>query len=225
MKKITLLITTIVIAFVIPFNKGQSVNAEDVSQQALQLVERGFEAQVSLSGKEQSLSEIRQTLEPYFTDAVIEKFIEENVVKTDQGYSVLGSDFPLHYIPFFSYEHTKVKQINKGILVYEFFKENNEGPVTYNDHYEGLLLQREEGGWKVADIYMDLSEQAIEKWTAENVVKSTSDNDKRKAPNNPKIGIPLKNLVFQHTSDYQVKESENEQPLVTLFTSTISIFQ
>jgi hypothetical protein len=41
-----------------------------------------------------------------------------------------------------------IKRSN-GIYVFENFPANTEGPVSYDKHYEGLLIRKIKGVWKI----------------------------------------------------------------------------
>lgn len=117
-----------------------------------QLLQEAFQAQLSLGKKLQSMEEIQKTLYPYFTEDFTRKFLDENLVAENGKYITYGTDFPIYYIPFFSYTgETKVVRSQDYIYVFEFFPETNEGPVSYESHYEGVRLDKADGVWKVAE--------------------------------------------------------------------------
>ncbi len=157
-----LLLFTAAIFFVFPlFSQAKSTfdNDDDV----LQFIQAAFQAQVSLSEKGRSLTEINELLAPYFTEQAEEKFLEENLFEENGRYFTLGTDFPLYYIPFFSYQgETKVLWIDERIYVIEYFLKNDEGPVSYDSHYKGVLLVKEEGDWKVAEFLYDFTPEEIQ---------------------------------------------------------------
>lgn len=128
-------------------------------------LEEAFSAQVSLSEVERSLEEVKEVLVPYFSDDYIDMFIKENVVEENGKFLTYGSDFALYYVPFYTYsEQTKVVQLNDSVFVVEFFPRSMDGPVTYDDHYVGLELKREDTGWEIQSIQNDnLPREVIER--------------------------------------------------------------
>ncbi|HAQ07661.1 MAG TPA: hypothetical protein DCR24_09135 [Bacillus bacterium] len=78
------------------------------------------------------------------------------------------------------------------IYVVEYFPGNVEGPVSYENHYEGLRLVKQENRWKVADyLYNDIPEEVIKKAYPENIKKK---NVSEAMPENNNL-IP-QSLVF-----------------------------
>lgn len=133
--------------------------AEETESFDNMMVERTKEAadvQLSLSDRGYTYNEVKEKLSAYFTDQFINYFIMINMAKeSDNLYYVMGTDFPIDYIPFFGYEgNTRViKDINLGrAAVYEFFPASTDGPVGYDDHYEAVIYTLENGVWKVKEI-------------------------------------------------------------------------
>ncbi|CAH0345900.1 DUF3993 domain-containing protein [Bacillus sp. CECT 9360] len=145
------------------FSYGSEADAQDLNKgQIYGLLEEAFQKQVSLSEESRSLEEISEVLDTHFTDSFKKTFIHENVVKTDGGYATAGTDFAFYYIPFFSYsENTEVtyEPDTERLLVREYFPGSVEGPVNSEDHYETVVLVKEDGTWKIADVLYD-NEQA-----------------------------------------------------------------
>jgi hypothetical protein len=110
----------------------------------------GFDAQVSLSEQLRTKEEVHNTLKPFFSERYQRSFLKENIVEEEGKYVTYGSDFAQYYIPFYQFsEQTKVVIGAKKIYVFEFFPANTKGPVSYNSHYEGLLLKKINKEWKV----------------------------------------------------------------------------
>jgi hypothetical protein len=126
---------------------------------------KAFDSQVSLSEKGRTMDEIEAVLSPYFTEEYKSQFIGENVVGQENDYQTYGTDFAPYYIPFYAFsEKTKVVEMENEIYVVEFFPGNTEGPVGYEDHYEGLKLVIEDGDWKVAQyLYDEVPQEVINK--------------------------------------------------------------
>ncbi|WP_079508255.1 DUF3993 domain-containing protein [Mesobacillus jeotgali] len=131
-------------------------------EEVFEFLGNAFESQVSLSEEGRTLEEINSILDPHFTEDYKSKFIKENVVGQENQYQTYGTDFAPYYIPFYAFsEKTKVVENENEIYVVEFFPAASEGPVSYEDHYEGLKLIKEKDGWKVADYLYDQVPQEV----------------------------------------------------------------
>lgn len=141
------------------FSYGSQADAQDLHRgQIYGLLEDAFQTQVSLSEEYRSLEQISAVLDAHFTDSFKDKFIDENVVKTDEGYATEGTDVAFYYIPFFSYsENTEViyDSDKDTLFVQEYFQGSVEGPVNSEGHYETVVLVKEDGLWKIADVLYD----------------------------------------------------------------------
>jgi Protein of unknown function (DUF3993) len=165
MKKylLTCMIGIITISFIFPsLSRAASTLSDDNS--VFQFLQEAFQAQVSLGEQLQYMEDINKLMIPYFTDDYMSVFLEENLVAENGKYITYGTDFPIYYIPFFSYtEETKIIWSEDHIYAFEFFSETNEGPVSYDSHYEGVRLDRAAGDWKVAKyLYDDIPSEIIE---------------------------------------------------------------
>ncbi|KQL18915.1 DUF3993 domain-containing protein [Cytobacillus solani] len=172
MKKIFLASITCILLFSFIFpslSHADSRFSDDKS--VLQFLQEAFQAQVSLSEKFQSMEEIQNTLFPYFTEDYTREFLDENLVAENGKYITYGTDFPLYYIPFFSYTaETKVIRSQDHMYIFEFFPETDEGPVGYESHYEGVKLDKADEVWKVAeflnhDVLTEIIDQSKEDTT------------------------------------------------------------
>jgi hypothetical protein len=150
--------------FLVPANAYANSDL-DGREDVFTFLGKAFDSQVSLSEKSRTMVEIEEVLDPYFTEDYKSRFIEENVVGQENEYQTYGTDFALYYIPFYAFsEKTKVVEMENEIYVVEFFPGSNEGPVGYEDHYEGLKLVKEAGDWKVADyLYDEVPQEVINK--------------------------------------------------------------
>ena len=177
------LLFVMMILLIFPSSHARAQLAED--EEMIQFIQAAFQVQVSLSEMERSMPEIIELLSPYFTESAREKFINENIVEENGRYFTLGTDFPLYYIPFFDYEDkTEVIRGKKQIYIVEFFPKSVEGPVQYDAHYEGILLEKENGLWKVAEFLDDLSPIVLREQQVEEIDQT----------------------VFQHTEEIILKE-------------------
>lgn len=135
-----------------PQAKGEINNRKEV----FTFLKGGFEAQVALSEELRSKDEIVELLNPYFSESFQQKFWKENVVKENNKYITYGSDFAQYYIPFYHYSNrTTVIFAENKIYVFEHFQKSTEGPVEYKSHYEGLLIKKISGEWKIDQYLYD----------------------------------------------------------------------
>lgn len=150
--------------FLIPANAFADSDL-DGRESVFAFLGKAFDSQVSLSEKARTMEEIEAVLDPYFTEDYKSRFIDENVVGQENEYQTYGTDFAPYYIPFYAFsEKTKVVEMETEIYVVEFFPGNTEGPVGYEDHYEGLKLVNEDGDWKVAQyLYDEVPQDVIDK--------------------------------------------------------------
>ncbi|MBS4189035.1 DUF3993 domain-containing protein [Bacillus sp. FJAT-49705] len=135
-------------------------------KEVINFVQAAFQAQVELSEQPRTIKEINELLSPYLTKEYQKLFLNENLHSVDDRYITYGTDFPLFYIPFFSYsDKTKIVWDHEKIYVIEFFSENDEGPVSYDNHYEGVSLEKIDNSWKVSGIYNDdMPDQIIQQF-------------------------------------------------------------
>jgi len=145
------------------FGLNSNVMAKGKHVDYKQFVKDAFQTQVALSEKERSLNEIKGMLRRYFTNDFISLFLEENLVKTDNGYQTFGTDFPLYYIPFFSYDDkTKVKKLGNRIYMYENMSKKDDGPVVYKNDFQGVRLKKADGGWKIDDVLYSVPKNIVQ---------------------------------------------------------------
>ncbi|MBS2968654.1 DUF3993 domain-containing protein [Metabacillus sp. KIGAM252] len=124
-----------------------------VKQRSFNMLQDAYQAQISLGSKERSKTEMKRVLNPYFTDEMANIYLKHNAVKGQKQYIVYGTDFPILSIPFFSYgAETKLKDKGDKRIIYQYFEHTDEGPVTYDSHYEAVTLTKSAGKWKVSSI-------------------------------------------------------------------------
>ncbi|WP_191565754.1 DUF3993 domain-containing protein [Metabacillus idriensis] len=170
------LFSSIFAALILFFAFGQAGHAEAAigKQEAVDIVQNAAEAQLALTETERSLEEIEKTLSPYFTDEFISEYMKENVQKGENEYIVYGSDFTSYGIPFFNYnEKMEFGRENSTLKLYQFFEGEDEGPVSYEDHYEAVEFKEEDGGYKISSIEYADEEPKIE---AVHTEKNTEDS-------------------------------------------------
>ncbi|MBP2239947.1 hypothetical protein J2Z40_000500 [Cytobacillus eiseniae] len=139
-----------------PITSAKAEMVPSDQQSVFQFLQDAFHAQVTLSEKPRSMKEIKEILSPYFIESFTAEFLKENLESENGKYITYGTDFPIYYIPFFLYsEETKIVQADDHVYIYEFLSQFDEGPVSYDDHYEAVRLDFVEGEWKVAEIYYD----------------------------------------------------------------------
>lgn len=153
MRKVLFLIIPLVLVIIPLFPKAQETNLDN-RENVFAFLKDAFEAQVSLSEQERSQEEIKGILNPYFTPEYQKVFWKENIHEENGRYFTYGSDFARYYIPYYQFsERTKVAFSPNKIYVYEYFPKPQEGPVLYKSHYEGILLKKTSGKWKVAQYF------------------------------------------------------------------------
>ncbi|MCV9887437.1 DUF3993 domain-containing protein [Metabacillus halosaccharovorans] len=145
----------LIIAFLLVFSHPvfaadlENLNRENI----LSHLQDAFKAQQSLSEKPREKAEMVQILSEYFNKDITNQYLKKNLFEEDGKYIVYGTDFPIYVIPFFTYdEKTKIVEENDQIVVYEFFPASNDGPVSYDDHYEWVKLTKTQKGLMVTDI-------------------------------------------------------------------------
>lgn len=150
--------------FLIPAN-AYAKSGVDGREEIFAFLEKAFDSQVSLSEKGRTMEEIEGVLDPYFTESYKSRFMQENVVGQENEYQTYGTDFAPYYIPFYAFsDKTKVVDMENEVFIVEYFPGNSEGPVSYEDHYEGLKLVKQDGNWKVADyLYDGVPQEVINK--------------------------------------------------------------
>lgn len=149
--------------FLLPVHIFAAASITDNREKVLDFLQDAFQAQVSLSEKDRTLEEVRAILAPYFTKQYTELFLKENLVKENEMYFTLGTDFAIYYIPFFQFsEKTRIVTEQNQIYVFEFFPGNLEGPVSYESHYEGILLEEMDGEMKVVQYLDQVPEKIIQ---------------------------------------------------------------
>ena len=87
------------------------------------------------------------------------------------------------------------------IYVFQFFPGNQEGPVTYDDHYEGILLKKQNKQYKVAKFLEDIPDEIVH-------VKEEKYNDTKEIELSSFIPtfmisrVPVKNYIKNFTDFY-----------------------
>jgi hypothetical protein len=162
MKKTLLLL--LVVLLLIPLSPNAKVNL-NTKNEVFRLLQDAFQIQVSLSEKTRTKQEIIDLLDPYFSKGFKNLFWKENIFEEEGEFVTYGSDFAPYYIPFFHYSNeTKVVISPESIYVFEYFPASTDGPVGYDNHYEGVLLKKVDGGWKVDQyLYDNIPHSILEK--------------------------------------------------------------
>jgi hypothetical protein len=141
----------VLIIYILPDSPKASEDQLNSREKVFQFLESAFQAQISLSEKDRTMEEIDALLDPFFTKQYQQQFLEVNLQEQNGKFFTYGTDFGQLYIPFFAFsENTKVVIEKKKIYVFEYFPKNQLGPVGYDAHYEGLLIDKMEEQWKVS---------------------------------------------------------------------------
>lgn len=162
MKKTLLILLVVLLLIPLSPNAKDSLSNKN---NVFSFLREAFQAQTSLSNQTRTKQEISDVLSPYFSDKYQKMFWNENIFEEEGKFVTYGSDFAFYYIPFFEYsEETKVVISPESIYVLQFFPSTTEGPVSYADHYEGILLKKMDGGWKVDEyLYDNIPKSIIDK--------------------------------------------------------------
>ncbi|RHW31142.1 DUF3993 domain-containing protein [Neobacillus notoginsengisoli] len=162
MKKALVFICALIL-FMPVYSKAETGRTD--RDEILTSLKKGYEAQMSLSEQLRTKKEIDEVLSPYFTDDYKALFWDANVIEENGKYVTYGSDFAQFYIPYYEFSNSTEVVIDQDkAYVFEFFPANTEGPVGYEDHYEGLLLEKEKGTWKVSEyLYNQIPESILHK--------------------------------------------------------------
>lgn len=163
-KEVFIFFLTVLILFIIPISPKASHNELVNRDGVMQFLELAFHQQVALSEKVRSMEEIKELLNPYFSQDYQQKFLEANLYEEDEKYCTYGTDFGQYFVPYLRFsEKTEVVIEPSQIYVYEHFERNHEGPVGYDDHYEGILLEKIKGEWKItAYLYNEIPKRIID---------------------------------------------------------------
>ncbi|WP_442599315.1 DUF3993 domain-containing protein [Neobacillus sp. D3-1R] len=164
-KEVFIAIFTVLLLLIIPISPKASGNELKNRDGVMQFLEEAFHQQTSLSEKVRSMEEINEVLTPYFSKEYQKKFLDANLYAEDGKYCTYGTDFAQYFIPYRRFtENTEVVMESKQIYVFEYFKKNHEGPVGYDDHYEGILIEKVKNEWKVTDyLYNHIPRRIIDK--------------------------------------------------------------
>ncbi|MGN1401888.1 MAG: DUF3993 domain-containing protein [Bacillus sp. (in: firmicutes)] len=130
---------------------GVLTSADDQNEIYKETVRKGEEAQWQMTdGALLTEEEVKDRMDPLFTDKFIDQFLNEGMMEDNGRYFIPGSDFPVHFIPHFEYgKEMKYREDGNQMVLYEEFPAFNEGPVSYNAHYEAVYLVFEDEQWKV----------------------------------------------------------------------------
>lgn len=158
--------------FIFLISLSQHVAAEEPNERPqsdiLSHVQNAFEAQVSLTEEPRSKEEIERILEEYFLDSFIKVYLKENVESVNNQYIVYGTDLPKNTIPFFQYNgETVIEIVDEQAMIYEYFEANNEGPVSYDNHYEVVFLKKTINNWKISSIEHEVNKPFLNKEPAQ----------------------------------------------------------
>ncbi|MEH7234914.1 DUF3993 domain-containing protein [Bacillus sp. JJ1562] len=187
-----------------------SSNQPLTKEEVFTLLQEAFQAQSSLTLEFRTYDEVQQILAPYFYEDYAATFLEENLMKEEEGYIVYGSDFALYFVPFYSYtDKTKIlfDQGENKIFVYELFKTPESGPVSYKDHYEIITLEKINSNWMITDLAMEDEPPSVKEDTGQKEISKTD------------LAFLTWNLF--KTTIYSLLEMDNRTPLQAGFFNKI----
>ncbi|WP_010282865.1 DUF3993 domain-containing protein [Bacillus timonensis] len=179
-KRITVLLIAICLIGLVSVPTAKASSDQPLSQeQVFTLLQEAFQAQSSLTLEFRTYEEIQQILSPHFHEEYAKAFLQENLIKEEEGYIVYGSDFALYFIPFYSYsDKTKVlfNQEENKYYVYELFEAQDSGPVSYNAHYEVITIEKINSNWLITDLSMQDEAPIVKKAVVRgsNIIEDTT---------------------------------------------------
>lgn len=173
-----ILFFTVLILLINPISPKASENELGTKDEVMQFLKQAFNRQVSLSEKVRSMEEIEELLNPFFSQEYLQKFLDANLYEEDGKYCTYGTDFGQYFIPYLRFsEQTKVVIESNQIYVFEHFEKNHEGPVGYDEHDEGILLEKINGDWKITTY---LYNQIPQKITDQAQLEKMDNDDQQK---------------------------------------------
>jgi hypothetical protein len=156
------LIFLVLIIYFLPDSPKASEDQLDNREKVFQFLEMAFQAQIALSEKDRTMEEIEEILNSYFTKQYQQKFLEVNLHQENGKFFTYGTDFGQLYIPFFAFsDNTKIVIEKEKIYVFEYFPKNLQGPVGYDAHYEGLLIDKVDEQWKISQYLINQIPESI----------------------------------------------------------------
>lgn len=164
-KYFQLLTIILLLIYFIPDSPKASEDDLNSRDKVFQFLNSAFQTQVSLSELDRSMEEIKTLMEPYFSKEYQQKFLDVNLHEENGKYFTYGTDFGELYIPFFEFSDiTKVvfDTDAEKIYVFEYFPKSKEGPITYDNHYQGILIKKIENQWKISEyLYNQIPQKII----------------------------------------------------------------
>ncbi|OEH94229.1 DUF3993 domain-containing protein [Bacillus solimangrovi] len=137
---------------------SEQINSDDIQT----FLQQANESQIRLHDEYRSKKEIESLLAPYFTNDYTKQFMEYHTFEFEEGWIALGTDMMALYVPNFNFEeNTMVKQTEDQILIYHFVPARSDGPTTWLDHYEGLIIKKLEDGLRIAEYVISEDEPQI----------------------------------------------------------------
>ncbi|MFS0823789.1 DUF3993 domain-containing protein [Bacillus sp. 1P02SD] len=203
-KRIVLLLIIICLLGLVTVPAATASSNQPLSkEQVFTLLQEAFQAQSSLTLEFRTYDEVEQILAPYFHEDYAATFLEENLIKEEEGYIVYGSDFAIYFVPFYSYtDETKIlfDQEKNKMYVYELFKAPDSGPVSYKDHYEVITLEKMNSNWVITELAMEDEPPSVKKATEKK-------NEAAKTDTSFLTWNPYKTTI------YSLLEMDNRTPL------------
>lgn len=127
-------------------------------------VEKAFRAQVSLSKEAREMEEMKEILEPYFSDNFIYLFLNENLTGEQGKFYTFGNEFGKYYLPYYQFSEQTTIDIDKernSILLYEYYEPIVFGDKIYEGAYEGILIRKLNDRWLITNMLSDKEVRSI----------------------------------------------------------------
>ncbi len=150
MKQMKVIVLSILFLFILT----PAVSAAPADKQFIDVTMKAEQVQMSMTEGTYTKQEVYQEMSPYFTPAFIDLFLKETMMPAGNGeYMMMGTDFPMHFIPYFTYKGMNLQQTAPDqYALYEHFEAVAEGPVTYEKHHEAVIFENTEEGYKIGSV-------------------------------------------------------------------------
>lgn len=131
------------VSFLVGYSVTTVLGQEEVKvnrKEVFTTIQKGYEIQFSIRGKQLSMENMYDALSPYFTDNFLQVFTDENGLDAKRSGDYL---LPIREAPFSFTSQTKLAYDEKYGILYVYEK-------TKNQQYQIVTLQKDAGKWKLS---------------------------------------------------------------------------
>ncbi|EMA6341348.1 DUF3993 domain-containing protein [Bacillus cytotoxicus] len=131
------------VAFLVGYSVTTVLGKEEMKvnqKEIFTTIQKGYEAQFSIRGKQLSMEKMYEVLSPYFTNNFLQVFTDENSNHDKQSGEYL---LPTKEAPFSFSSQTKLAYNEEYRLLYVYERGKNK-------QYQIVTLQKDDGRWKLA---------------------------------------------------------------------------